>query len=241
MTKNDTYLRPRILLSILGLSLIPLAWVPTAQAQEEGEKKKVNKGTDIIGYIANQRRKADMTQAISNAKQLFYLLIEFDQDWGEFPNDDTAKEDEDLKSFTGKYSNDYLGQFIGGGYTRSEEIFFAKGGSTTDKKPDNDTTTRKKTLEAGECGFAYYKGMSTSDHSGRPVLCAPMTGKGFKFDPKPYNGKAIVLRIDGAVKIYTIDENGDAVSATGKKIFEGGKDSVWGEKGPDIKNLVFAK
>ena len=191
--------------------------------------------------IAAQRRKADLTQATSNAKQLFYLMVEFDQDWGEFPNDDTAKNDVDLKGYTGKHSNDYLGQFIAGGYTKSEEIFFAKGGAPTKKKPDNDISTKAKTLEAGECGFAYYKGMSTSNHSRRPLLCAPMTGKGFKFNPKTYNGKALVLSIDGSVQHLLIDENGDAIMRNGKKLFEGGKDTAWGVKGPDLKNLVFPK
>ncbi len=68
-----------------------------------------------------------------------------------------------------------------------------------------------------------------------------MTGKGFKFNPKPYNGLAMVLRIDGAVKHYPIDKNGDAILPNGKKLFEGGKGSVWGEKGPEAKNLLFPK
>ena len=210
-------------------------------AQEPAKKKEEKKGMDIIAVIASQRRKADLTQATSNAKQLFYLMVEFDQDWGEFPNDATSKNDKDLLGYTGKNSNDYLGQFIAGGYTSSEEIFFAKGGAPTDKKPDSDIATKAKTLEAGECGFAYYKGMSTSDNSGRPLLCAPMTGKGFKFNPKTYNGLALVLRMDGAVKHYPIDENGDAILPNGKKLFEGGKETVWGIKGLDAKNLLFPK
>ena len=101
-------------------------------------------------------------------------------------------------------------------------------------------TSKTKTLEAGECGFAYYKGMSTSENTGRPLLCAPMTGK-VKFNPKVYNGLALVLRTDGSVKHYPIDENGDAILPNGKKLFEGGKESVWSEKGPDAKKLLFPK
>lgn len=227
--------------SALGASAILLAagFLPASQAQEK--KDKVKPAGGIIGKILEKRKKADMITAMNNSKKLFFLMVEFDQDFGSFPNDDTANDDDDLKNYKGKHSNDYLGQFIAGGYTLSEEIFHAKGGSNTVKKPDNDISTKAKTLEAGECGFAYVKGLSTSDHSGKPLLLAPMTGKGFKFDPEPYNGKAIVLRIDGSVKIYQIDANGDVVLPNGKKLFEGGKDTVWGEKGLDAKSLLFPK
>lgn len=221
-----------------------MMWVPAAQGQEEkeeGKKAEKGKGIDLIGLIAKQRRKADMTMTISHAKQIFYLLFEFDMDWGAFPSDETEKNDVDLKGYKGKYSNDYLGQFFAGGYVKNEGIFFAKGGAPTDKKPDNDISTKKKTLEAGECGFAYYKGLSTSHHSRLPLLLAPMTGKGFKFNPKPYNGKAVVLHIDGSVRQYDIDENGDVVLPNGKKFFEGGKETAWGKKGPDAKMLVFPR
>ncbi|BDS08062.1 hypothetical protein NT6N_31020 [Oceaniferula spumae] len=197
--------------------------------------------SNLLELLQKRRRKADMIQAMNNSKQLFLLMVEFDDDYGSFPSDTTADSDKDLKGYKGKYSNDYLGQFFAGGYVQSEEIFFAKGGSTTDKKPDNDFTTKAKTLEAGECGFAYIKGQSTSDRFGRALLCAPMIGKGLKFDPRPYNGRAIVLRIDGSVTTYPIDKNGDAILPSGKKLFDGGKDSPWGEKGFDAKNLVFPR
>ena len=124
---------------------------------KDGEKKpKAEKKRSGVFKLMDQRRKrVALTQAISNAKQVFYLMIEFDQDFGEFPSDDTASSEPDLKGYVGKHSNDYLSQFIAGGFTRSEEIFYAAGGSKTKKKPDNDISTKAKTLEAGECGFAY--------------------------------------------------------------------------------------
>lgn len=208
---------------------------------QEAEGKKKPKRTGIFELIDQRQRRKDMMVAINNAKQLFYLMIEFDQDFGEFPSDATAKAEKDLTGYIGKHSNDYLGQFFAGGYTRSEEIFYARGGSSTPKKPDNDTSTKAKTLEAGECGFAYMSGQSISDNSGRPLLCAPMTGKGVKFDPKPFGGKAVVLRLDGAVKTYEIDEKGDVVLPNGKKLFENGEGTVWGEAGFDLKKLKHAK
>ncbi|MBT8043406.1 MAG: hypothetical protein KJO79_00525 [Verrucomicrobiae bacterium] len=214
--------------------------LPSAGAQQAGEKKK--KGTDLIGMFAKQKRKAEMTRTTMKAKQIFYLMMAFDQDWGVFPNDATANNDVSLKGYTGKYSNDYLGQLVAGGYTKAESIFFVKGGSQTElKKPDEDVTTKAKTLAAGECGFAYYKGLSTRKSARLPLLMTPMTGKGFKFDPKPYDGMAVVLHVDGSVQHYQIDENGDAVRGNGKKLFEGGEGNPWGSKGPELKNLMLPR
>lgn len=210
-------------------------------AAQEAEQKKKPVRTGIFELIDQRQKRKDMMVAINNAKQLFYLMIEFDMDFGEFPSDATAKADKDLAGYTGKHSNDYLGQFFAAGYTKSEEIFYARGGSSTAKKPDNDISTKAKTLEAGECGFAYISGQSTSGNSGRPLLCAPMTGKGVKFDPKPFGGKAVVLRLDGAVKTYAINAEGDVVLPNGKKLFENGEDTVWGDAGFDLKKLKYAK
>jgi len=222
-------------ITCLGISLVAQA------AEPEAVEKKAKPAGGVFGYLLNQRKKADMTMAVGNGKQLFLLMVEFDQDFGSFPNDETANENDELKAYKGKHSNDYLGQFLAGGYVMTEEIFYAKGGAPTNKKPDNNFGTKAKTLAAGECGFAYYKGFSTSDNSGKPLLLAPMTGKGFKFDPKPYNGKAIVLRIDGSVQALEIDKNGDAIMKNGKKLFQGGEGTIWGAKGPDAKSLVFPK
>ena len=63
----------------------------------------------------------------------------------------------DLRAFKGKWSNDYLGQLIAGGYTKSEEIFYAKGGVGGSRKPDNVISSPESILAPGECGFAYYK------------------------------------------------------------------------------------
>ncbi len=71
--------RSRLSMTVILTSSLLLSIV---NAQEPAEKKEEKKGMDIIALIASQRRKADLTQATSNAKQLFYLMIEFDQDWG---------------------------------------------------------------------------------------------------------------------------------------------------------------
>ena len=68
-----------------------------------------------------------------------------------------------------------------------------------------------------------------------------MTGKGTKFDPEPFGGKAIVLRIDGSVKMYEIDKNGEVVLENGKELFENGVNTIWGKSGFKAEMLVFPK
>ena len=207
-----------------------------------------------------QRHGHERLSAISNAKQIFLLLIEFDDDYGEFPSDKTAGmpspfgeysngyEPEigagrvaDIQSYRGKYSNDYLGQLLAVGYVDTEEIFYARGGSASKHRPDNDFSTRAKTLEAGECGFAYVKGLSSTTPAETPLLMAAMVGSGYQFNSTVYKGKAMVLHMDGSVKTYTIDANGDVVLKDGKKLFEDGTDTVWGVDGFKKEMLLFPK
>lgn len=180
--------------------------------------------------IMKQQKKAAATTAVSNAKQVFLLMVEFDQDFGAFPNDQTAAADTDLTGYTGK-SNDYLGQFIAGGYTSSEEIFYAKAGSPTAGTPDNNIKTKSEILKAGECGFAYVVNLSTSNNTGLPLLCAPMANE-TKFKPDPYDGKCVVLRIDGAVKQYRLKKTDDTANVGGGiTLFE---TDVWTETLADV-------
>jgi prepilin-type N-terminal cleavage/methylation domain-containing protein len=188
--------------------------------------------------IMKQQKKAAMTTAISNAKQVHMLMMEFDGDFGAFPNDETAQADQDLNGYSGANSNDYLGQFIAGGYVNSEEIFYAKGGSTTNKKPDNDYSTKSVTLEAGECGFSYVINQSTSDNTGRPILLAPMEGNGETFKIDPYDGKCVALRIDGAAKSLRISKTSKKGNlGGGKTLFDTGQDTVWGTNGFNSADL----
>ena len=40
--------------------------------------------------VMKSSKKAPATTGVSNARQVFMLLVEFDQDFGSFPNDETA-------------------------------------------------------------------------------------------------------------------------------------------------------
>lgn len=178
--------------------------------------------------IMKQNKKAAMTEATNNAKQIFYLMVEFDGDFGEFPSD-TSKDDIEAGDITlgTTSSNDFFRQFFAGRYTQSEEIFYAKSKIT--KKPNN--ALKGDTLSEGECGFAYIKGQSTSDNTGRPLVMAPMEDGEQEFDPDPYDSKCVVLRIDGAVKQLRLNNDNKAILSGTQTLFDGGEDSVWGDDG----------
>ena len=191
--------------------------------------------------LIEQTKKVAMTKVTGNAKSFFYLMVEFDGDYGQFPNDQTAEGDAKLNGYTGQYSNDYFGQFIAGGYTSSEEIFYAKGNDVWGSKPDNVISPKEEILKEGECGFAYNKGYSTNFNSAAPLIMAPMYGDGFKFDPYIFDNKAVVLRIDGSVKQLRLNDDRHAIVSGSQTLFEAGPDTVWGEKGYDRSNLLYAK
>lgn len=186
--------------------------------------------------IMKQKKKADMITAVSNAKQIFILMIEFDDEFGSFPSTDTALLDDSLTAFTGTTSNDLLGQLIAGGFVNSEEIFYAKGGSqTSTSKPDDDYTTKATTLAAGECGFSYVEAQNSSKNSGRALLMAPMIDT-TTFSEDSFGGKAVVLRIDGAAKTYRIQEDLTVKLPNKKGLFDTGSGTSWGSDTPTVLN-----
>lgn len=198
--------------------------------------------------ILRAKKKADLTQATNNMKQLGVLLFEFDQDWGSFPSQAIreANADQFSGSSAGTDANAFLGMLISGGYTESEEIFYAKGGSQSTKRPDNVVNTPTKVLEAGECGFGYVmltgnEAMSTSDNAGRPLLVAPLQpnsgGNDPNFNSDPYDQKALYLRLDQSVQQARINKKTNKVvlPGTSRTLFETGEESVWDKDTPAVQ------
>jgi prepilin-type N-terminal cleavage/methylation domain-containing protein len=192
--------------------------------------------------ILRQRKAADRTQAINNAKQIGLALLEFDQEYGSFPDDDTAESvlestGTDL-SFAGGRSNDYFRQLIAFGI-QSEDIFYCKAAYT--RKPDR-AMKGADALKAGEVGFGYIMldaqtAQNTSGNPGRSVLAAPLLNaeENWEFDGDPFGGKAVVLRLDNSVEAPLIRQSDNKVSVGGGKTLEdSGDDTVWDET-PVIK------
>jgi prepilin-type N-terminal cleavage/methylation domain-containing protein len=184
--------------------------------------------------VIKQRKKADQTEAVNNAKQIGLALFEFETEYGSFPDDTTAATVATATGTTavsGSNSNDRFRQLIRAGFTQSEAMFYAKSAYT--KKPDGVTTTDAKALEKGEVGFGIIMmgtaGMTASGNPSRPVVAAPFTSAlADKFDPDLFDGKAVVLKVDNSVTSLSINITSGLVAINGSPMLTTGADSVWG-------------
>ncbi len=172
-----------------------------------------------------------MPEVVSNARQIGLALFEFEVEYESYPSPKTiaevqAKNPSGLHLGT-KTSNDYFRQLIAAEITASERLFYAKVPGA--RKPD-DVILPGRALEAGECGFAYL--MSDSQIEDRPLVVTPLIPGTNRFDRKPFDGKAIVLRGDNSVIRYAIDKDGHA--RVGGVILLDPSHPVWEGKGLTI-------
>jgi hypothetical protein len=63
-------------------------------------------------------------------------------------------------------------------------------------------------LAKGRNAFAYIAGLNSAGIPDRPLVVCPLIPGTTKFDPKPFGGKAIILRIDCSVRALPIEEDG---------------------------------
>jgi len=166
----------------------------------------------IAPLILRSRKKTDQTEAVSNARQIGLALFEFEAEYGKFP---TATTIAAVKAKTGtllplgtKNSNDFFRQLIAAEISQNEGMFYAR--TAGGRKPDNvfDAT---HALEKRECGFTYFLGATEKDNPRRPLVVAPMIPGTDRFDPKPFKGKAVILKMDNSVTSLSIDKAGHAI------------------------------
>jgi hypothetical protein len=90
-------------------------------------------------------------------------------------------------------------------------------------------------LAAGEVGFSYImasptRGQNNKGDPERPVVVSPSYRfqPDWTFDPEPYAGKAVVLRIDNSATSMRIREDNKKVSTNaGKTLGETGDQTPW--------------
>ena len=196
--------------------------------------------------ILRAKKAADRTEATNNLRNVGIFLFAFEDEFGTFPSEDiyTDNQNRFKNASGGNSSNDLLGLLLAGGFTNSEEVFYAKGGASVNKKPDNVINSPAKILEAGECGFGYVvingtEAMSTSDNGGRPLLVCPLEknsgGSNPQFNDNPYNGKGVYLRIDQSVKQNAIDATDKTILLPGNlHLFQTGPDTIWDDENPFV-------
>jgi len=179
--------------------------------------------------------RATRTETINNAKQINLCLIDFDNDYGSFPDATTMAA---VKGTTGtglplgtSSSNEIFRQLIAAG-NKSEKIFWASS-SITPRKPD-DIIHGSRALEKGECAFAYVAGLSSSSDPTTPLLMAPVIPSRRCFERlKDYRNTAVILFVDGSVRPFPIDKHGQ-VEIGGMNLFDP-RQPFWKGKAPDIK------
>jgi hypothetical protein len=200
-----------------------------------------------VPLVVKQRKAADRARALNCLRCLSCCLMEFEFRYGAFPSPEVRRVyPEVFKNIRpGDHSNQWLGMLIAGGIVDSEEVFYAKGGSPVDRKPDNIFDTPESLLAPGECGFGYVmlqdgKPLSSSPQfQSCPVLVAPLAagsgGKDPRFNPRPYDRRAIYLRVDMATFDAPVGPDGRVLLHDDHHLFQTGPESVWGHHLPNVR------
>ncbi|MBC7980511.1 MAG: prepilin-type N-terminal cleavage/methylation domain-containing protein [Armatimonadetes bacterium] len=189
--------------------------------------------------VIRQRKKADQTEAVNNSRQVGLAMFEFETEYGRFPDSTTVSQITDAGlgtglTMTGTDANAYFRQLIGAGFTQSETMFYVKTPQTS--KPDGNINGAAA-LAAGEVGFGYILrnnvGLSTAGNPARPYVVTPLAASGTDtFNPDPFDGKAVVLRIDNSATSLQINPTSRQVTLSpGNTLLSTGVNTVWGDTG----------
>ncbi|MES2981444.1 MAG: hypothetical protein V4727_03940 [Verrucomicrobiota bacterium] len=173
--------------------------------------------------------------AISNLKQIGLALFDFENDYGSYPDSETAKDVTDAfpnhgHDLSGNSSNALFRQLIATGMIPDEEFFYTE--SRNSRKPDGNIAPGEA-LKKGEVGFAYISGQASAGNPSRILLLSPLIPGTTKFDPKPYDGNAIALHIDQSASVYKIGKDGHIYDKNGLDILSP-EHPRWNGKAPTI-------
>ena len=193
--------------------------------------------------VLENRKKIDRSQAMNQCRSIYLVLMDFESDMGNFPDDETAATASELHTFRGSTSNDYVGQLIAGGYVRSETIFWNTDMKSSGAPPDEVISPPSRILEKNECGFSYVmmevngtrRGLSTDDMGGMPILVTPLVDPTGVCNPKPYDHHALHLRVDGSVVSERLCSSDRKIPLQrGGTIFDQGAGTMWGNSKPVV-------
>jgi hypothetical protein len=169
--------------------------------------------------VFRSRKASDQIKALSNARQIGSALFEFESEFGKYPEASGA-------SVT---SNEVFRQLFTSNIRNNEKMFYAWVSGT--KMPD-ENMAGAELLKKGECGFTYFMGAKATDNPSRPIVVTPMIPGTDRFDPKPFEGKAVILRLDNSVTSMTINKDGH-VMLDGRNLLDPGH-PIWGGHAPAI-------
>jgi len=187
-------------------------------------------------------KKGDQMVAINNGKQMMQSMMEFNNEYGGFPDKETAKAVTERTgttlSLSGDTANDYFRQLIAAKVVKAEDPFYAKT-SNSKKAPDNKMNGTE-CLKAGEVGYAYMMNGTAAlgnDDPNRMIAVAPLLNNSSKgeFDADPLDGKAVMVYLDASVKLLDIREDKKVSVGAGKTLLDTGENTIWGA---DIKPVI---
>jgi hypothetical protein len=160
--------------------------------------------------LSKKRKKIAM--AINNAKSIGLAMFEFENEYGEFPNEKTAAVVKELTKnkfeIKGETSNDCFYQLIAAGLTKQNIFSFEE---------PSEQNVGEANLEV--CSYSYLSGMTSAGNPARPLVVAPLIKGKAIFDPEPFAGKAVVLFVDCSVRCLPIESDG-RVLIGGKDLFD---------------------
>jgi hypothetical protein len=196
-------------------------------------------GMWLFTEIREQRMLADQSEAVGNLGRIRFALDQFDYDYGRFPDDGTApkvlKNTGSKLTLGNRSSNDYFRQLIAAEILEGEGGFYAKIPGC--RHPDR-VLSATHALEKGEVGFSYIVGLSSASHPNRPLVVTPLIPGTDRFDPKPFDGYALILTVAGTGStrgtLYPINSRGEVIDASGKHILDPAN-PIWGGVKPVIK------
>jgi hypothetical protein len=176
----------------------------------------------------------EQVRAHSNLRQIGLALFEFDIEYGQFPSPKTRplveKDFGTAIDLSGNSSNALFRQLFAVEFTQSEQMFYAR---IPGIHKSDGYITPGSILQPGECGFSYITNLSSKDDTLSPIVLTPLIPGTTKFDPKPFDGKAVILHIDNSVRTYDIHKDGH-VYDKGINLLSA-KHPVWKGKAPDIR------
>jgi hypothetical protein len=186
-----------------------------------------------------QRIGEDINEARNNLRSMSLALCEFEAAYGSFPNAATAvavkQTTETHLPLGSESSNDLFRQLLAAEISTSESIFYAKIPDT--HPPDNLYHDGSCALVEGEVGFSCMVGLDSKSHPNRPLVVTPLVPGTNKFDPIPFNGKAIILRVnsgvEGRIEVLPITSRGEVIDASGKHILDP-SNPIWNGEIPTI-------
>jgi len=193
--------------------------------------------------LRRTKKKADQVMALNNGRSMMLAMNDFSAEYDSLPDRETARkvaaDSHSSLDLSGDTANDYFRQLIAAGVVRAEDGFWAKT-PYSPKRPDNNITG-SEALKAGEVGFGYLmnggRAIGATDPNRiiavTPLFQAQTNGE---FDPGPLGGKAVLVRLDGSVKLTPIRPDRKVEVAGRKTLLDTGADTVWGtETTPVIK------